>query len=102
MVNVDLILLLLLALFLSRNLIKAFFERHYGSGFQSKLLWAFVGFSLIPSGLLFLVASGLLTNSVNNWFSIQVEQSLKDALEVTQAYYQDQKAQIQYSTQNHS
>ena len=99
MVNVDLILLLLLALFLSRNLIKAFFERHYGSGFQSKLLWAFVGFSLIPSGLLFLVASGLLTNSVNNWFSIQFEQSLKDALEVTQAYYQDQKAQIQYSTQ---
>ena len=95
MVNVDLILFVLLALFLSRNLVKVVFERHYGSGFQSKLILAFVGFSLIPSGLLFLVASGLLTNSVNNWFSIQVEQSLKDALEVSQAYYQDQEAHIQ-------
>ncbi|HHZ84108.1 MAG TPA: HAMP domain-containing protein [Nitrospirales bacterium] len=99
MVNVDLILLVLLALFLSRNLVKAFFERHYGSGFQSKLILAFVGFSLIPSGLLFLVASGLLTNSVNNWFSIQVEQSLNNALEVAQAYYQDQQVQIQQSGQ---
>ncbi len=99
MVNVDLILLVLLALFLSRNLVKAVFERHYGSGFQSKLIFAFVGFSLIPSGLLFIVASGLLTNSVNNWFSIQVEQSLKDALEVAQAYYKDQQAHIQQSGQ---
>ena len=99
MVNVDLILLVLLALFLSRNLVKAVFERHYGSGFQSKLILAFVGFSLIPSGLLFLVASGLLTNSVNNWFSIQVEQSLKDALEVAQTYYQDQQAHIRQSGQ---
>lgn len=99
MVNVDLILLVLLALLLSRNLVKVVFERHYGSGFQSKLILAFVGFSLIPSGLLFLVASGLLTNSVNNWFSIQVEQSLKDALEVAQAYYQDQQAHIQQSGQ---
>ena len=97
MLNVDLILLILLALLLSRNLIKAFFERYYGSGFQSKLIWAFVGFSLIPSGLLFLVASGLLTNSVNNWFSIQVEQSLDNALEITENYYQDQKTQIQRS-----
>ena len=99
MVNVDLLLLVLLALLLSRNLVKAFFERHYGSGFQSKLIVAFVGFSLIPSGLLFLVASGLLTNSVNNWFSIQVERPLKDALEVAQAYYQNQRAQVQQSGQ---
>ncbi len=99
MVNVDLILLVLLALFLSRNLVKVVFERHYGSRFQSKLILAFVGFSLIPSGLLFLVASGLLTNSVNNWFSIQVEQSLNNALEVAQAYYQDQETHLQQSGQ---
>ncbi len=99
MVNVDLILLVLLALFLSRNLVKVVFERHYGSRVQSKLILAFVGFSLIPSGLLFLVASGLLTNSVNNWFSIQVEQSLNNALEVAQAYYQDQETHLQQSGQ---
>lgn len=83
LVNVNLILVIILCLLLSRNLIKLFFERRQkllGSGFRTRLIAAFVGFSLIPSVLLFIVASGLLTNSIENWFGIQVEQSLKDSL----------------------
>lgn len=94
LVNVNLILVIILCLLLSRNLIKLFFERRQrllGSGFRSRLIAAFVGFSLIPSVLLFIVASGLLTNSIENWFGIQVEKSLKDSLEVGQAYYQKNK-----------
>ncbi len=90
LINVNLILLVLLLLLLSRNLVKLYFERRQrvpGSGFRAKLIFAFIGFTLIPSILLF-VANGLLTNSlVENWFNLQVENSLKDSLEVAQIHY---------------
>ena len=50
---------------------------------------AFVSLSLVPTILLFLVAVGFITNSVEHWFSAQVEQSLQGSLEVAQTYYRD-------------
>lgn len=91
LVNVNITLTVLLILLLSRNLIKFYFERRRQpkrSSFKSKLVYAFIGLSLIPSILLFFVASGLLTSSIENWFSIQVEKSLDNSLEIAQGYYQ--------------
>ena len=50
---------------------------------------AFISLSLVPTILLFLVAVGFITNSVEHWFRVQVEQSLQGALEVAQTYYRD-------------
>ncbi len=89
LVNVNITLVILLILFLSRNIIKLYFERRrYQSRFKTKLVAAFLGLSMIPSILLFVVASGLLTSSIENWFSIQVERSLDHSLEIAQNYYQ--------------
>ena len=55
LLNLDLIGFVVLLLLLSRNLIKAYFERRhrlFGSGFRTKLVAAFIGFSLIPTVLL--------------------------------------------------
>ena len=74
-----------LTLLLSRNLIKAYFERRHrlvGSGFRTKLIAAFIGFSLIPTVLLALVASGLVNKAVDVWFNEQIEQVMKDSYEV--------------------
>jgi two-component system nitrogen regulation sensor histidine kinase NtrY len=63
LINLDLIGFVVLTLLLSRNLIKAYFERRHrlvGSGFRAKLVAAFIGFALIPTVLLALVASGLV------------------------------------------
>lgn len=98
--NINLILLVVLLLLLSRNIIKFIFDRHQnmlGSRFRTKLILAFVGFSIIPSILLFIVASGLLTNSINNWFSIQVEKSLKNSFDVAQSFYEKSKKDLLYS-----
>ena len=60
LLNLDLIGFVVLTLLLSRNLIKAYFERRHrlvGSGFRTKLIAAFIGFSLIPTVLLALVAA---------------------------------------------
>ncbi|MFQ5894338.1 MAG: ATP-binding protein [Nitrospinota bacterium] len=90
LVNLNIILLMLLALLIFRNLVKLYFE-HKGKKlaprFQVKLVAAFVGFSLLPTLLLFLVASGLINKSVDTWFSVRVEKSLRGSLEVAQTYY---------------
>lgn len=89
LVNINIVLLLLLVLLVFRSLFKVYLERRenvLGSRFRVKLAVAFVSLALLPAALLFLVASNLITTSVDGWFNIQVEQSLDRALEVTQSY----------------
>jgi two-component system nitrogen regulation sensor histidine kinase NtrY len=89
LLNVDVILLVVLILLLSRNLVKAYFERRQrllGSGLRTKLIAAFVGFTLIPSLLLVGLASGLLSETIDNWFGGEVEHALKDSQDVAQAH----------------
>ncbi|HSB80989.1 MAG TPA: PAS domain-containing sensor histidine kinase, partial [Candidatus Methylomirabilis sp.] len=89
LVNVNIVLLLLLVLLVFRSLFKVYLERRenvLGSKIRVKLAVAFVGLALLPAGLLFLVASNLITSSVDTWFNIQVERSLESALEVAQTY----------------
>jgi len=85
LLNLDLIGFVVLTLLLSRNLIKAYFERRHrlvGSGFRTKLIAAFIGFSLIPTILLAIVASGLVNKAVDVWFSDQIDRVMKDSYEV--------------------
>ena len=85
LLNLDLIGFVVLTLLLSRNLIKAYFERRHrlmGSGFRTKLIAAFIGFSLIPTVLLALVASGLVNKAVDVWFNEQIENVMRDSYEV--------------------
>jgi two-component system nitrogen regulation sensor histidine kinase NtrY len=91
LVNLDLIGLVVLTLLLSRNLIKAYFERRHrlvGSGFRAKLVAAFIGFSLIPTVLLAVVASGLVNKGVDVWFNEQIERVLKDSHEVARMHHE--------------
>ncbi len=90
LVNLDLIGFVVLTLLLSRNLIKAYFERRHrlvGSGFRAKLVAAFIGFSLIPTVLLALVASGLVNKAVDVWFNDQIEHVMKDSYEVARMHH---------------
>ena len=97
LVNLNITLAILLVLLLSRNLIKVYFERRKEpnkSSLRGKLIAGLIGLSMIPSILLFVVASGLLTSSIENWFSIQVEKSLDQSLEVAQDYYLETEKQV--------
>src|SRR5207249_1268956 len=90
LLNLDLIGFVVLLLLLSRNLIKAYFERRhrlFGSGFRTKLVAAFIGFSLVPTVLLALVASGLVNKAVDVWFSDQIEQVMNDSYEVARMHH---------------
>ncbi|MDP6711350.1 MAG: PAS domain-containing sensor histidine kinase, partial [Nitrospinaceae bacterium] len=76
--NIILILLFVLIVLIARNLVKVYNERKskiLGSKFQTKLIIAFLILSLVPSILLFTVASKLFTLTISSWFNIQVEQT---------------------------
>jgi two-component system nitrogen regulation sensor histidine kinase NtrY len=56
---------------------------------QVKLIAAFVGFTLVPTVVLFLIASGLINQSFNTLFNMKVERALKGSFEVAQTYYRE-------------
>jgi two-component system nitrogen regulation sensor histidine kinase NtrY len=88
--NIILILLFLLIVLITRNLIQLYNERKsniLGSKFQTKLIGAFLILALVPSILLFTVASKLFTFSIGSWFNVQVEQTLQGAMNVARDYY---------------
>ncbi|NKB82741.1 MAG: HAMP domain-containing protein [Nitrospirales bacterium] len=95
LVYLDIVGLVALTLLLSRNLIRAYFERRHrllGSGFRTKLIAAFVGFSLVPTVLLAFVASGVINEVMKLWFNEQIERVLKDSEEMARRYHEGHTA----------
>jgi two-component system nitrogen regulation sensor histidine kinase NtrY len=71
LININIILILLLIFLVIRNLVKLIFERKQkvlGAKLRTKLVVAFISLSLVPTVLLFFVAAGFITNSVEHWF----------------------------------
>ena len=48
---------------------------------QDRLVVAFVGLTLFPTILLFIVAQGFLSRMFDTWFSVRVSNSLSDAVQ---------------------
>ena len=85
------ILILLLLFLVVRNLVKLFFERRrgiFGAKLRTKFVVAFVGFSVIPAVLLFVVAISYIGKSTELWLNSQIEQSLRMSREVVEAFRQ--------------
>lgn len=100
--NVNIILLMILGLMILRNLVNFYFEvkgDQIWAKFRTKLIVTFVGFSLIPSILLYLVASGLISSSIEKWFNVNVESSLAQSLEVAQSSYRDSEKRALFYAQ---
>lgn len=91
LININIILIILLLFLIIRNIVKLVFERRKGiagSRLRTRLVAAFVGLSLIPTVLLFLVSINFLSYSIDNWFSIRIGEAMNKTLEVAQIYYQ--------------
>jgi two-component system, NtrC family, nitrogen regulation sensor histidine kinase NtrY len=82
--------LLILATILGRNLIKLYFERKSGlpgSGFKAKLVITFIGLSLLPALLLFVLAYTLISSSIAKWFQDPPAQILESSRMLARQYY---------------
>jgi two-component system nitrogen regulation sensor histidine kinase NtrY len=85
LVNVNIILMMALAILILRNLTKLFFERRrriIGARLRTRLAVAFVGLASLPALLLFLVSLKLITTSVQGWFDVRVEDALRLAADL--------------------
>jgi two-component system nitrogen regulation sensor histidine kinase NtrY len=99
LININVILILLLIFLIVRNVVKLVFERRrgiLGSKLRTKLVAAFVGLSLIPTAILFLVAINFFLFSMENWFNIAIGDALNKTVEVAQVYYQQTADNAKY------
>jgi two-component system nitrogen regulation sensor histidine kinase NtrY len=90
LINANFLLLTAVIFMMARSLWKVWMERRQGvlgARFRTKLVFAFVSLSFIPPVLLFLIGSGMFTRSIERLFSLRIENSLKDAVSVSQEYY---------------
>ncbi len=91
LMNINVILLLFLLYLIARNVVKLIFERKqniFGHRLRTKLVLTFIALSLLPTIVLFGLATQFISTSMEYWYNIQVEQSLKKSLEVAQSLYQ--------------
>ena len=89
LVNFNLIVLLLLAFLIFRNVVKVFSEREkgvFGRTLKGKLIAAFVGFSAIPTTIIFFVSVLYIKTSVEKWSNPQLGQVLRNAIDISVSY----------------
>ena len=97
LINLNVILLLLLLFLILRNLVKLLFERRkriMGARLRTKLVLAFILLSLVPTILLFFVSVQFISTSIEYWFNLPIERSLKTSLEVGQNHYNKKAEEI--------
>lgn len=90
LININILLLVFLIFLILRNAVKFFLESRlklFGSKLRNRLITAFVGLTIVPTFLLFFVVIGLINKSIDSWFDIGVENSLRESLELAKNYY---------------
>lgn len=93
----DLTILLGLTFVLARNIIKLIVERRKAlpfARFRGKLVAVLLGMTFIPAGLVLLVGSELIRNSVDRWFNAPVEEVLTTAGRIASDYYHDRQVRV--------
>ncbi len=88
--NINIIALLTLMFFVAKALTRLYLERKQkvlGSRFKTKIVVIFVILTSIPSVLLFLGSSGLVTNYIDRWFTPQFRKPIDSTLNIARAIY---------------
>lgn len=94
LVNLNILLLISLVFVVARNIIKIIFDRKnkiLGSKLRQRLVFAFVGLTIIPVSIMFFLASGLVNKAAGGWFSTQVEAIVDNAIEISKLHVDKQK-----------
>jgi len=88
---VTVILILIFGFLVTRNFWKLVGERRrgiLGSHLNLKFVVAFVLIALVTTSGLFIVSAFFITQSLDKWFSVQVDRALEESGEVAESYYE--------------
>ncbi|MGE0616483.1 MAG: PAS domain-containing sensor histidine kinase, partial [Bacteriovoracia bacterium] len=92
LLNINIVLLIALFWLIFRNIGKLFLERRsrvLGARLKTKLVVAFLAFSITPTLILFVISSFYINSSFDKWFSIKIQNTLQASLEITGTYYRN-------------
>lgn len=90
LININLLLLILLLFLVLRNLVKLLYDRRrkvMGARLRTRLVIAFIALTLLPSTVLFFFSINFITNSLEFWFNVPVEQALENSIRVGRSLY---------------
>ena len=90
--NINLLLILLLLFLITRILLKSYIEKKrgiWGSGLKKRLTSTLLFISIVPSFTLFILATGFFYVSMDRWFGQKIEDTLANALTLSQYHYED-------------
>ena len=96
-INLNVLLVLLLAYLVLRNFVKLMFERKrniLGSKLKTRLVAASVALTLIPAVPLFWFASHFIFSSLDNWFSATVQESLENSVKLAREYVDRERSNL--------
>jgi two-component system nitrogen regulation sensor histidine kinase NtrY len=99
LININLLLLILLIFLVFRNLVKLLYTKRrkvLGARLRTRLVVAFVALSLLPTTILFFFSINFITNSIEFWFNVPVEQALEKSLLVGQQFYRENEIRHQF------
>jgi len=99
LININMLLLILLIFLVFRNLVKLLYARRrkvMGARLRSRLVMAFVALSLLPTIILFFFSINFITNSIEFWFNVPVEQALEKSLLVGQQFYRENEVRQRF------
>jgi two-component system nitrogen regulation sensor histidine kinase NtrY len=95
LINFNIVILVALLWLIFKNVAKTFFERRsriLGSRLKTKLVTAFIGFSIIPTLTLFMISALYINTSFDKWFSLKIQNTFQSSLEITSLYYKNAEA----------
>jgi len=97
-VAVNIVLYLFILIFsVFRNLLSVYTEKKQkaiGSKFRTTLVLSFLGLVFIPSVLLFILSNQLINNSIDTWFSLEIQKPIYDSMDVAKALYLKEKEHV--------
>lgn len=88
---------MILVFLVGKNIVKLLLDRQkniLGARLRSRLVTAFVGLSLIPTILLFLIARGMMQRGFTEWFSPQMESSVDGSLKIAKYHYDNAESEV--------
>ncbi|MFN2376019.1 MAG: ATP-binding protein [Candidatus Binatia bacterium] len=90
LINLNIVLLLLMAFLVMRNVLRLVLERRrgaMGSHLRSRLVLAFVTIALFPATVMVIVSYAFVSNGIDDWLGREVEESLDGAYRLAGIYY---------------
>lgn len=91
-ININIILILILLVVIFRHLIKMITERRrkiLGSRFRTKLVLTMLAVIIVPTALVYMISSDLISKGIERWYESSVEEIVRSSRRLSEVYLDD-------------